>query len=398
MLCTSGWDSVFFRLRKPEPGQFDFRLFDMFYFIYEHFFQELDSLRIFSYVTVRALMAGLTSMFLTFWLGERVISFLHGLKFRESVRDDGPKSHSAKSGTPTMGGLMIVGSLIISVALWGNLKNLNILLLLACAVSFSVLGFIDDYMKSVKKIKGGMRARTKFVASVVLAALFCCIFLFYTGEAPAESSGKILFHLTDLFLPFVKGPVLALGLFAIPFSIIVILGSSHGVNLTDGLDGLAGGTAGIVVGTLSLIAYVSGTPVAANYLNIPYLPHAHEYSVFLSALTGALIGFLWFNSHPAQIFMGDTGSLFLGATIGLTCVMLKKEILLVILGGIFVAESLSVILQVGSFKLTQKRIFRMAPLHHHFELGGVPETKVVIRFWIAAIILAIVSLSSLKIQ
>ncbi len=343
-------------------------------------------------------MAGLTSMFITFWFGGKVIDFLYGLKFRESVRDDGPKSHSAKSGTPTMGGLMIVGSLIFSVALWGNLKNPNILLLLVCAVSFAILGFIDDYMKSVKKVRGGMRARTKFVWSVLLAIIFSSVFLFYTGEAPTESSGKISFHLTDLFFPFVKGPVLALGLFAIPFSILVILGSSHGVNLTDGLDGLAGGTAGIVVGTLGLIAYVSGTPVSANYLNIPYLPHAHEYSVFLFALTGALIGFLWFNSHPAQIFMGDTGSLFLGATIGLTCVMLKKEILLIILGGIFVAESMSVILQVGSFKLTQKRIFKMAPLHHHFELSGVPETKVVIRFWITAIILAIISLSSLKIQ
>ncbi|EMK00815.1 phospho-N-acetylmuramoyl-pentapeptide-transferase [Leptospira sp. WS58.C1] len=370
----------------------------MFYFLYERFFQDLDSLRLFSYVTVRALMAGLTSMFLTFWFGGRVIDFLHGLKFRESVRDDGPKSHSSKSGTPTMGGLMIVSALVVSVLLWGNLRNSNVLLLLICSISFATLGFIDDYMKSVKKIKGGMRARTKFAASVVLAAIFCGVFLYSTGEAPKGTTGKILFHLTDLFLPFVKGPILSWGYFAIPFSILVILGSSHGVNLTDGLDGLAGGTAGIVVGTLGLIAYVSGTPVAANYLNIPYLPHAHEYSVFLAALTGALIGFLWFNSHPAQVFMGDTGSLFLGATIGLTCVMLKKEILLIILGGIFVAESLSVILQVGSFKLTQKRIFRMAPLHHHFELGGVPETKVVIRFWIAAIILAIISLSSLKIQ
>ncbi|TGK18796.1 phospho-N-acetylmuramoyl-pentapeptide-transferase [Leptospira fluminis] len=370
----------------------------MFYYVYEYFFREWDSLRIFSYVTFRALMAGLTSMFLTFWFGGKVIDFLYGLKFRESVRDDGPKSHSAKSGTPTMGGLMIIGALLFSVLLWGNLKNPNILLLLSGAILFSALGFCDDYMKSVKKIKGGMRARTKFVLSVLLSAGFCAAYFYYTGEAPGGTSGRIPFHLTDLFLPFVKGPVLALGIFAIPFSILVILGACHGVNLTDGLDGLAGGTACISVTTLAIISYVSGTPVAANYLNIPYLPGAHEYSVFLSALAGALIGFLWFNTHPAQVFMGDTGSLFLGATIGMTCVMLKKEILLVILGGIFVAESLSVILQVGSFKLTQKRIFKMAPLHHHFELGGISETKVVIRFWIVAVILAIISLSSLKIQ
>ncbi|PJZ69394.1 phospho-N-acetylmuramoyl-pentapeptide-transferase [Leptospira perolatii] len=370
----------------------------MFYFIYEHFFRELDSLRIFSYVTFRALMAGLTSMLITFWLGRRVIDFLYGLKFRESVRDDGPKSHSAKMGTPTMGGLLIIGALAISVLLWGNLKNQNILLLLVGALLFSALGFADDYSKSVKKVKGGMRARTKFLISILLSAGFCFVYFYYTGEAPKGTSGRILFHLTDLFIPFVKGPILALGILAIPFSILVILGSCHGVNLTDGLDGLAAGTAGIAVITLAIISYVSGTPIAANYLNIPYLPGAHEYSVFLSALAGALIGFLWFNSHPAQVFMGDTGSLFLGATLGMISVMLKKEILLLILGGIFVAEALSVILQVGSFKLTQKRIFKMAPLHHHFELGGLSETKIVIRFWIIAVILAIISLSSLKIQ
>ncbi|MCG6167040.1 phospho-N-acetylmuramoyl-pentapeptide-transferase [Leptospira sp. FAT2] len=370
----------------------------MFYYLYDLYFNHLDSLRIFSYVTFRALMAGLTSMLVTFWLGHRVIDFLYGLKFRESVRDDGPKTHEAKKGTPTMGGLLIIGSLLLSVLLWGNLKNLNIVLLSVFSLCFSALGFADDYMKSVKKIKGGMRARTKFVLSILISLAFCILFFYYTGLTPEGHSGKIPFHLTDLFFPFVKGPVIALGILAIPFSIIVIIGSSHAVNLTDGLDGLATGTVAISVVTLGIIAYVSGTPVVANYLNIPYLPGAHEYSVFLSALAGALLGFLWFNAHPAQVFMGDTGSLFLGATLGMVVILLKKEILLLILGAIFVSEALSVILQVGSFKLRGKRIFKMAPLHHHFELGGLKETKIVIRFWIIAVILAIISLSTLKIQ
>lgn len=370
----------------------------MFYYLYDLYFNHLDSLRIFSYVTFRALMAGLTSMLVTFWLGHRVIDFLYGLKFRESVRDDGPKSHEAKKGTPTMGGLLIIGSLLFSVLLWGNLKNLNVLMLAGFSLCFSALGFADDYMKSVKKIKGGMRARTKFILSILISLAFCILFFYYTGEVPVGKSGRIPFHLTDLFLPFVKGPVIALGVLAIPFSIIVIIGSSHAVNLTDGLDGLATGTVAISVVTLGIIAYFSGTPIVADHLNIPFLPGAHEYSVFLSALAGALLGFLWFNAHPAQVFMGDTGSLFLGATLGMIVVLLKKEILLLILGAIFVSEALSVILQVGSFKLTGKRIFKMAPLHHHFELGGLKETKIVIRFWIIAVILAIISLSTLKIQ
>lgn len=368
----------------------------MFYYLYDLYFNHLDSLRIFSYVTFRALMAGLTSMLVTFWFGHKIIDFLYGLKFRESVRDDGPKSHEIKKGTPTMGGLLIIGSLLISVLLWGNLKNPNVILLSVFSLSFSVLGFADDYMKSVKKIKGGMRARTKFILSILISFIFCILFFYYTGTT--GQTGKISFQLTDLFFPFIKGPVIALGVIAIPFSILVIIGSSHAVNLTDGLDGLATGTVLISVMTLGVIAYFSGTPIVANYLNIPYLPGAHEYSVFLSALTGALFGFLWFNAHPAQVFMGDTGSLFLGATLGMIVILLKKEILLLILGAIFVSEALSVILQVGSFKLTGKRIFKMAPLHHHFELGGLKETKIVIRFWIIAVILAIISLSTLKIQ
>lgn len=370
----------------------------MFHWIYESFGNDIGVFRIFQYVTFRAMMGGLTAMFITFLYGRIMIEFLKSLKFKESIRNDGPQSHAAKSGTPTMGGLMMIISLTISILLWGNLKNLNVLLLLGSAIGFCALGFTDDYLKSVKKVKGGMRARTKFSITILLAISVTYIFYFYTGKPNTIASKGILFEITDLFLPFLKGPLLNLGIFAIPFAIIVLIGSSHAVNLTDGLDGLASGTVVIATATMAMLAYVSGTPVVANYLNVPYLPGAHEYAVFLSALSGALIGFLWFNCHPAQVFMGDTGSLFLGSTLGLVAIMLKKEILLVILGGIFVAEALSVILQVGSFKLRGKRIFKMAPLHHHFELSGWSEEKVVIRFWIIGIILAIISLSTLKIQ
>ncbi len=319
------------------------------------------------------------------------------LKFKESVRSDGPKAHESKSGTPTMGGTMIISTLLISVLLWGNLKNDNVILLMVYSFLFASLGFADDYQKSVLKIKGGMKGRVKFILSILISLSFCIIFFWKTGSAGSDSRG-IVFTLTDLFIPFLKGPLLDLGIMAIPFSILVIIGASHAVNLTDGLDGLATGTVIISTATLGVISYVSGTPLAAKYLNIPYFPGAHEYSVFLSAMTGSLIGFLWFNAHPAEVFMGDTGSLFLGATLGMVAILLKKEILLVLLGGVFVVEALSVILQVGSFKLSGKRIFKMAPLHHHFELNGVKEVKIVIRFWIVAIILALISLSTLKIQ
>lgn len=336
-------------------------------------------------------------MFLSFFLGKSIIAYLYRLKFSETVRTDGPQTHAVKAGTPTMGGLMIIATLVLSVLLWGNLKNGNLVLLTFCSFLFSLLGFRDDYEKAILKIKGGMRSRVKFALSIIIAFLFCILFYFYTGnKVPTDAT--INFTITDLFVPFIKGPVLDLGWVAIPFSIIVIIGSTHAVNLTDGLDGLATGTMMIATVTLGVIAYASGTPVAANYLNIPYLPGAHEYSVFLSALAGSLLGFLWFNSHPAQVFMGDTGSLFLGATLGMVAIMLKKELLLIILGGVFVAEALSVILQVGSFKLTGKRIFKMAPLHHHFEMAGLKETKIVIRFWIAAVILALFALSTLRIQ
>lgn len=370
----------------------------MFYYIFELFGEEYSFLRIFSYVTFRAMMATLTSFFLTWYFGERIIQFLYSLKFRESIRDDGPKSHDSKKGTPTMGGLMIAGSAVVSIALWGNLQNHTLLLLIACSLGFCALGFTDDYMKAIKKIKGGMRARTKFLSTVVIAVFFAYAYYYITGKANPHLDKGIVFQLTDLFVPFIKGPVFPLGMVAVFFGMVVILASSHSVNLTDGLDGLATGTVIIAVSTFAIISYVHGTPLTAYYLNLPYLPGAHEYTVYLTCLVGSLIGFLWYNSHPAQVFMGDTGSLFLGSSLGMVAVILKKEILLVLLGGVFVMEAASVILQVASFKLTGKRIFKMSPIHHHFELSGWAEEKIVIRFWILGILFAILTLATFKIQ
>ncbi|MDX1958830.1 MAG: phospho-N-acetylmuramoyl-pentapeptide-transferase [Leptospiraceae bacterium] len=374
----------------------------MFELLYQSFYNDnLDNLgiiRIFSYVSFRALMAGLTSMILSYLFGQKIIDFLYKLKFKETVRTDGPKTHESKSGTPTMGGLMIVFTLMISVLLWGNLRNANVILLTVFSFLFSMLGFRDDYEKAILKIKGGMKSRTKFILTVIIALGFYFFYFNYTSQLPPKDNRGIQYTLTEIFIPFIKGPVLEISYFAIPLSVFIIIGSTHAVNLTDGLDGLASGTVAIATISLGILAYLSGTPVTANYLNIPYIPGAHEYSVFLSALTGSLIGFLWYNSHPAQVFMGDTGSLFLGATLGMVSILLKKEFLLPILGGIFVIEAVSVILQVGSFKLTGKRIFKMAPIHHHFELAGLKETKIVMRFYIVAIILALISLSTLKIQ
>ena len=367
----------------------------MFHLLVDIFGKEDSIFRIFNYVTFRALMAGLTSMLFSFYLGSKIILVLRNLKFKENIRIEGPNSHQIKKGTPTMGGLMMVGSLLLSVFLWGNLYNINLVVLSLFSFLFAMLGFRDDYLKAVRNIKAGMKVNTKFLTSLILSFFFCVYFFYFSDY---HSRGKIEFELTDLFIPFFKKPIFTLGLLAIPFSIFVIIGSTHSVNLTDGLDGLATGNTLIVIITFGIIAYVTGTPLAANYLNIPYLPQAHEYSVFLSALSGSLIGFLWFNSHPAQVFMGDTGSLFLGSVIGMIAILLKKEVLLILLGGVFVIETLSVILQVGFFKWKKKRIFLMAPLHHHFELKGIPETKIVIRFWIVGVILSIIALSTLKIQ
>ena len=352
----------------------------------------LSFFRIFGYVTFRMVMAAITSLIIMYVIGPRFILFLQKIKFKESVRDDGPKSHSSKAGTPTMGGLLVMTSMSISIFLWGNLTNTYTVSVWICTLALSLVGFRDDYSKSVLKIAGGMRPRIKMLFQLLIGFSFALLiynFPYFADNTPAMP--------TALYVPFFKDPVLILGIFAIPFWVLVVTGTSNAVNLTDGLDGLAIGISTIVVGTLGVMAYISGVSSIANQLLLPFVPEANELTVFAAALTGAAIGFLWYNSHPAEVFMGDTGSLAIGGAIGMMAICIKRELLLVILGGVFVAEALSVILQVVSFKTRGKRIFLMAPLHHHFEMKGWHENKVVIRFWIVGALLALISISSLKI-
>lgn len=354
--------------------------------------KQVSWFRIFNYTSFRLVAAAITALLLVYLFGPRFIKFLRRLRFGESVRSDGPESHHAKAGTPTMGGMMIMASMSVSILLWGNLSNLYVMLVWLGTLALSAVGFIDDYSKSVLKISGGMKPRTKFFWQIVIALGFATVvFMFpYTAKGAPEQA-------TNLYVPFMKNPLFNLGIFAVLFWTFVVVGTSNAVNLTDGLDGLAAGISVVVVVTLALIAYITGLEEITRYLLLVHVPEANEVSVFLAALAGACVGFLWYNAHPAEVFMGDTGSLAIGGAIGMTAILIHREILLMILGGIFVAEAVSVILQVGSYKLRQKRIFRMAPLHHHFELGGWHENKVVIRFWIVGILLALISISSLKI-
>ncbi|MCB1321499.1 MAG: phospho-N-acetylmuramoyl-pentapeptide-transferase [Leptospiraceae bacterium] len=354
--------------------------------------------RLFGYVTFRALLAALFSMTFSFVFGNWIINYLRRLNFRETIRNDGPDSHQAKAGTPTMGGLLILLSMTLACLLFGNLRNIHFDTLLICTMALGAIGFGDDYTKVVLGNKKGLSARLKMVLTLLVALIFCYIYYAYTPDVRGLERG-INYDRTGLFIPFIKGQVIDLTVYiAIPFWMLVIVSTTHGVNLTDGLDGLAIGNVSIVAVTMGILAYITGTPKAAHFLNVPVVEQVHEISVFLAALTGAGVGFLWFNAAPAKIFMGDTGSLALGGAIGMTAVLIKKELLLVLAGGVFVLEALSVILQVGSYRLRGKRIFKMAPLHHHFELSGWPETRVVIRFWLIGIILSLLSLSTLRIQ
>jgi len=360
----------------------------MFYHFILPLQEYISFLRLFQYITFRSAYAALTSLLIVLIFGGLVIRWLTHLRFKEEIRTLGPQTHQKKAGTPTMGGVLILGAVLISVILWGNFKNLYVILLISITVLLGVLGFVDDYIKSILKKKDGIPARLKFLMQCVFGLLIAlCIYFFPSNAKEA----------TTLYVPFVNKAVLDLSWAWILFAMLVIVGSSNAVNLTDGLDGLAIGTVTIVVSVLAVMAYLTGHQPIAQYLRIPYIPQAAELTVFLSALGGAGLGFLWFNSNPASVFMGDTGSLALGGIIGTVAIMIKKEFFLVIVGGIFVIEALSVMIQVASYKLRKKRIFKMAPIHHHFELSGWPEQKVVVRMWIIGIILAILGLSSLKI-
>ncbi len=374
----------------------------MFELIYSQF-EVPGFFRLFSYVSFRALLAALFSGGFCLVFGGPIIERLRALKFRETIRSDGPQSHQTKAGTPTMGGVIILGSVALSCLLFGNLRNHYFVLLLLGTLSLGGIGFMDDYSKVVLKKKGGMSARLKMALTLLVAFAFCALYYWLTPAKVPFGPGDIRtipYDHTGLFLPFVKGQIVDMTPFvALPFWMIVLVGSAHAVNLTDGLDGLAMGNVCIVTVTMGILAYITGTPRAANYLNLPAVLEGHEIAIFLAALTGAGLGFLWYNAAPALVFMGDTGSLALGGALGMSAIILKKEFLLVVMGGVFVLEALSVILQVLSFRLRGgKRVFRMAPLHHHFELGGWPETRVVIRFWLLGILLSLLSLSTLRIQ
>lgn len=345
-------------------------------------------LNVFRYITFRTALAVITAMLLSVMIGPLIIKWLKKISITQQIRDDGPQTHMKKSGTPTMGGIIIIVSIVFAMLLWGDLWNMYIWIMIISLAGYGGIGLCDDYLKVIRKNPKGLRACYKFGAQIALA-LIIGIILYKNPNDPYNSV---------LSVPFFKKWLFNLGWFYIPFSIMVIVGSSNAVNLTDGIDGLAIGLVGIAVFANMVLVYISGNAKFAQYLQVLYLQGTGELTVFCGAMLGAALGFLWFNSYPADVFMGDVGSLGLGGALGTLAVITKHEIVLAIVGGIFVIETLSVVFQVASFRLTGKRIFRMAPLHHHFELQGWHESKVIIRFWIAGIMLALLSLATLKLR
>ena len=377
----------------------------MLYYLLYHVFQRYFSpFNVFRYITVRTVYASLTAMFLALVFGPWLIRKLRELQIGQFIREEGPQEHKKKAGTPTMGGVLIVISTAVPVLLWADLTNVFVLVALFALLGFAAIGFIDDYAKVSKQRNLGLTAKRKFSPQILISLIVGASLLVLATYSA---------YSTQLVLPFFKRmhPDLVIHSlinskhfwpFAfIPFLIfvaIVIAGSSNAVNLTDGLDGLAIGCTVIAAGALTVLTYVSSNYRWANYLEIQYIPRVGELTVFCGALVGASLGFLWYNAHPAEVFMGDVGSLSLGGTLGVIAVIIKQEVLLFFVGGVFVIEALSVILQVGSFKLRGKRIFRMAPIHHHFELMGWSESKVIVRFWIAALVFALFALTTLKLR
>jgi len=341
---------------------------------------------LFKYISFRTFGALMTSLFLYLFLGKPFIRYLNRNRVGQFIREDGPKSHFSKKGTPTMGGLLIIFCFGISVLLWGNLENAYLWLAMGVLFSFAGIGFYDDYKKQVKKENLGLRAKYKFSLQLLFSLIAGYFLLEYLDFS------------TQLVVPFFKDIHPDLGWFYLALIAVVVTGASNAVNLTDGLDGLVAVPNIFAFSTYGVFAYIAGNIKAAIYLQVPSIPGAGELAIFCGALVGGILGFLWFNSYPAEIFMGDTGSLGIGAALGMVAILAKAEILLILVGGIFVLETVSVITQVISFKLTGKRIFRMAPLHHHFELKGWPEPKVIVRFWIISFILSLLSLATLKIR
>lgn len=360
----------------------------MLFWLAEQLKEHIHGFAVFQYLTLRAILGVLTALGISLLLGPWFIRRLSELKIGQSVRNDGPQSHLSKSGTPTMGGALILVAIFASTLLWSDLSNHYVWLVMIVTAIFGAVGWVDDYRKVAKKDSRGLPARWKYFWQSI-AGFGAATFLYCTASSPAE---------TQLFIPFFKNVALDMGLFYIVFSYFVIVGTSNAVNLTDGLDGLAIMPCVMVSGALALIAYLSGNLKFSDYLHIAYIPGAGELVVFCCAMVGAGLGFLWFNTYPATVFMGDVGALALGAALGVIAVIVRHEIVLFIMGGIFVLETVSVILQVASFKLTGKRIFRMAPIHHHFELKGWPEPRVIVRFWIITLMLVLIGLATLKIR
>ena len=351
--------------------------------------QDIRAFNVFNYLTLRAVMAVLTALLISFAVGPWMIDKLKIMKFGQAVRDDGPQTHLIKAGTPTMGGALILVSVAVSTLLWMDLSNKYVWIALITTLGFGIVGWVDDYKKVVHKNPKGLIARWKYLWQSVFG-LGAALYIATSTNLPAQ---------TELIVPFFKDVAIPLGVGGfVVLTYFVIVGSSNAVNLTDGLDGLAILPTVMVVSALGVFAYVAGHAVFAKYLGVPHIPGAGELAVFCAAIAGAGLAFLWFNAYPAEVFMGDVGALALGAALGVVAVIVRQEIVLFIMGGVFVVETLSVIIQVASFKTTGKRVFRMAPLHHHYELKGWKETQVVVRFWIITMMLVLIGLSTLKLR
>ena len=343
---------------------------------------------VFQYLTLRSILGVLTALTISLIVGPRMIRYLSSYNIGQVVRDDGPESHFSKAGTPTMGGALILVAIVISTLLWSDLSSRFVWVVLFVTVGFGVVGWVDDFKKVVYGNSKGLSARVKYFWQSVIG-LSAALVLFNTAQFPIE---------TQLIVPFIKNILIDLGWMYVVLTYFVIVGSSNAVNLTDGLDGLAILPTVLVGGALGVFAYVTGNSNFSGYLGIPYVPGVGEMVVFCGAIVGSGLGFLWFNTYPAQIFMGDVGALALGAALGAVAVIVRQEVVLFIMGGIFVVETVSVMVQVASFKLTGRRVFRMAPLHHHYELKGWPEPRIIVRFWIITVVLVLVGLASLKVR
>lgn len=359
----------------------------MFYHILYPMSEQFALFNVFRYITFRSFLAFVIATFVSIVWGKRFIAYMKMKQFGQAIRDDGPESHFKKKGTPTLGGIFIIGSVLTSALFVGNYTSMSFVITLLVMTSFFILGWVDDYLKVIKKNSDGVSAKVKLVWQFTTAIIAS----YYLLELEVVNS--------KLYFPFFKEPIMDLGLYGyIGFASFVIVGSSNAVNLTDGLDGLVTGPVITSASTLGILSYLAGHVKISNYLLIPYVESSAELTVLCAAIVGASVGFLWYNCNPAQIFMGDVGSLSLGGALGMIAVLTKNEFLFVIIGGVFVMEAISVILQVGSYKLRKKRIFKMAPIHHHFELLGWPEPKVIVRFWIISIMLSILALATLKLR